>query len=140
MCQSIRILPSYWILTVCPSLSELSISLGPTNPTSNTVVWETLVFRREGVSPSLRLLVQAFVLLITPVWVTPLPSTQIRTLVYRLWRSWSIQLIIYYYIKYYTLHDCHNPAVSAICLVPIICGAESLDGWSVTISFNGGCF
>ena len=36
-----------------------------------TIALETLVFRREGVSPSLRLLVPAFSLRSTPPWVTP---------------------------------------------------------------------
>jgi len=83
MRQSITFLLGYGILTICPSVPALAITLGPTNPASIIVAQESLVFRREGLSPSLRLLVQAFVLPHAPVWVTPLPSTQSGTLSYR---------------------------------------------------------
>ena len=100
MRQSITVLPSYGILTICPSHPALAICLGPTNPTLINIAWETLVFRWEGLSPSLRLLVQAFVLPHAPVWVTPLPSTQSGTLSYRL-----------KYLNY-------KPAVSVVCFSP----------------------
>ena len=72
------------ILTVCPSGAALAIPLGPTNPQLITIAEETLVFRRAGFSPALWLLVPTFLLQHAPVWVTPLPSSQIRTLSYRL--------------------------------------------------------
>ena len=45
---------------MCPSDAVFTISLGPTNPSLITIAKETLVFRREGISPSLRLLVPTF--------------------------------------------------------------------------------
>ena len=51
-----------------------------------TIAQETLIFRREGISPSLRLLVPTFLLPHAPLWVTPLASTQSGTLSYRLYR------------------------------------------------------
>ena len=39
-----------------------------------TIAQETLVFRRQGISPCLRLLVPTFLLLYAPPWVTPLAS------------------------------------------------------------------
>ena len=72
------------ILTLCPSPPAFAIGLGPTNPSLITIAKETLIFRRAGISPALRLLVLAFSLHITPPWVTPLASLQMRTLSYRL--------------------------------------------------------
>jgi hypothetical protein len=72
------------ILTVCPSGPAVAIPLGPTNPSLITIAKETLLFRRVGISPTLRLLVPAFSLRNAPVWVTPLPSSQMRMLSYRL--------------------------------------------------------
>ena len=69
---------------MCPSGAALAIPLGPTNPWLIDIAKETLVFRRAGFSPALWLLVPAFSLRITPAWVIPLPSSQIRTLSYRL--------------------------------------------------------
>ena len=43
-----------------------------------TIAQETLIFRREGISPSLRLLVPTFLLLHAPVWLTPLPSQLVQ--------------------------------------------------------------
>ena len=60
-----------------------AIPLGPTNPPLTIIEEETLFFRREGISPSLRLLVPTFVLPHAPLWVTPLASTQSGTLSYR---------------------------------------------------------
>jgi hypothetical protein len=45
------------ILTVCPSRPAFAIRLGPTNPWLIDIAKETLVFRRPGLSPGLRLLV-----------------------------------------------------------------------------------
>jgi hypothetical protein len=69
---------------MCPSVSAFAITLGPTNPWLINIAKETLVFRRAGISPALWLLVPTFVLRNAPVWVTPLPSQQMRTLSYRL--------------------------------------------------------
>ncbi len=40
------------------------------------IAQETLIFRREGIAPSLRLLVPTFLLPHAPAWLTPLPSQQ----------------------------------------------------------------
>ena len=64
------------ILTLCPSPPAFAIGLGPTNPSLITVAKETLIFRRGGISPPLRLLVPAFSLLYAPLWVTPLASSR----------------------------------------------------------------
>ena len=66
-----------------PSGSDLSIPLGPTNPSLIIIAKETLVFRRAGFSPALRLLVPTFSLRNAPLWVTPLASQRLRTLSYR---------------------------------------------------------
>lgn len=39
-----------------------------------TIAQETLIFRRQGISPCLRLLVPTFLLPNAPAWLTPLPS------------------------------------------------------------------
>ena len=79
------------ILTMCPSDAALAISLGLTNPWLIDIAKETLIFRRVGFSPTLRLLVPTFLLLNAPAWVTPLPSMQIRILSYHVappkWRD-----------------------------------------------------
>jgi len=67
---------------MCPSGAAFAIPLGPTNPSLIVIGKETVVFRREGFSPSLRLLVPTFLLLDAPAWVTPLPSVQTRILSY----------------------------------------------------------
>ena len=67
---------------MCPSGADLSIPLGSTNPWLIDIAKETLVFRRAGFSPALRLLVPTFLLRNAPVWVTPLPSQQMRKLSY----------------------------------------------------------
>ena len=61
---------------MCPSAAAFAIALGPTNPALIDIEQETLVFRREGISPSLWLLVPTFLLQHAPAWVTPLPSSQ----------------------------------------------------------------
>ncbi len=68
---------------MCPSDAAFAISLGPTNPWLIYIAKETLFFRRRGFSPLLRLLVPTFLLRNAPVWVTPLPSQQMRKLSYR---------------------------------------------------------
>src|SRR3989338_10666051 len=68
---------------MCPSDADLSISLGPTNPSPTNVERETLFFRRAGFSPALWLLVQTFLLRNARAWVTPLASLQMRILSYR---------------------------------------------------------
>ena len=54
------------ILTICPSGPTFVIPLGPTNPSLINIAKETLVFRRAGLSPALRLLVPTFLLLSAP--------------------------------------------------------------------------
>lgn len=75
-----------------PSGAAFAIPLGPTNPWLIYIAKETLVFRRAGFSPALRLLVPTFLLRNAPVWVTPSPSSQMRILSYRLCTSLRIQL------------------------------------------------
>ena len=67
---------------MCPSAAAFAIALGPTNPWMIDIAKETLIFRRVGLSPTLRLLVPTFLLLDAPAWVTPLPSQQTRILSY----------------------------------------------------------
>ena len=67
---------------MCPSAAALAIALGPTNPWLIDIAKETLIFRRAGLSPALRLLVPTFLLPHAPAWVTPLPSTQSGILSY----------------------------------------------------------
>ena len=43
-----------------------------------TIAEETLIFRRAGISPALRLLVPTFLLVYAPAWLTPLPSQQVH--------------------------------------------------------------
>ena len=76
---------------MCPSDAAIAISLGPTNPLSIVVAAETLVFRRTGISPVLRLLVPTFLLVHAPRWLTPSASSQSTILSYRLCISWKIQ-------------------------------------------------
>jgi len=66
-----------------PSSAAFAIPLGPTNPWLIDIAKETLIFRRGGFSPPLRLLVPTFLLPNAPAWVTPLPSQQIGILSYR---------------------------------------------------------
>ena len=94
-----------------PSGTALAIPLGPTNPSLIVIAKETLVFRRAGFSPALWLLVPTFLLRNAPPWVTPLASTQIRILSYRLYFS----------------EENYKPSASVQYLAPIIFGARSLD-------------
>ena len=82
--HSISLYESYGILTVYPSGAAFAIPLGPTNPWLIYIAKETLIFRRAGISPALRLLVPTFLLPHAPEWVTPSPSTQSGILSYRL--------------------------------------------------------
>ena len=66
-----------------PSGAAFAIPLGPTNPWLINIAKETLVFRRAGISPALRLLVPTFLLRNAPAWVTPLPSSRMRKLSYQ---------------------------------------------------------
>ena len=68
---------------MCPSGSAFAIPLGPTNPWLIFIAKETLIFRRKRISRFLWLLVPTFFLRNAPVWVTPLPSQQMRILSYR---------------------------------------------------------
>ena len=68
---------------MCPSGAAFAIPLGPTNPELIIIAQETLIFRRRGLSPLLRLLVPTFLLRHAPRWVTPSASTQSRILSYR---------------------------------------------------------
>ena len=68
---------------MCPSGAVLTIPLGPTNPSMIDIAKETLVFRRAGFSPALRLLVPTFLLLHAPRWLTPSASSQSRILSYQ---------------------------------------------------------
>ncbi len=72
---------------MCPSPPPFGIGLGPTNPSLINIAKETLIFRRAGFSPAMRLLVPTFSLLYAPLWVIPSASLQNRTLSYRLWTS-----------------------------------------------------
>ena len=71
------------ILTLCPSGAAFAIPLGPTNPWLITIAKETLIFRRAGISPALRLLVPAFSLPNAPQRLAPYASSQIGMLSYR---------------------------------------------------------
>ena len=75
-----------------------------------TIAEETLIFRREGISPSLRLLVPTFLLPNAPPWVTPSASTQ----------DWNTLLPL-------SILKNQKPSVSVLHLAPIIFGARSLD-------------
>jgi len=57
---------------MCPSVSAFAITLGPTNPWLINIAKETLVFRRAGISPALRLLVPTFLLPYAPERLTTL--------------------------------------------------------------------
>ena len=63
---------------MCPSGAAFAIPLGPTNPWLIYIAKETLIFRRAGFSPALRLLVPTFLLPSAPVWVTPSPSVRME--------------------------------------------------------------
>src|SRR3989344_595855 len=101
--------PGHGILTVCPSPPAFAIGLGPTNPSLISIAKETLIFRRARISLALRLLVPTFSLPIAPVWVTPLPSSQLE-------RSPTT----------YCVRRHIKSAVSVLRLAPIIFGARSL--------------
>jgi hypothetical protein len=68
---------------MCPSGAVLTIPLGPTNPSMIDIAKETLVFRRAGFSPALRLLVPTFLLQHAPRWLTSSASLQSWILSYQ---------------------------------------------------------
>ena len=68
---------------MCPSGAALAIPLGPTNPWLIDIAKETLVFRRAGFSPALRLLVPTFLLQHAPRWLTSSASLQSWILSYQ---------------------------------------------------------
>ena len=94
---------------MCPSRAAFAIRLGPTNPSLINIGKETLVFRRAGLSPALRLLVPTFSLLDAPELLTLLLQCRQE-------RSPTA----------YRFRKNDKPSVSVLCLAPIICGAESL--------------
>ena len=69
---------SQGILTLCPSTTPFGLALGPTNPEMIAIAQESLDFRCVGISPTLRLLISAFLLLYTPRWLTPFASLRIE--------------------------------------------------------------
>src|SRR3989344_8251585 len=73
---------SHGILTMSPSAAAFAITLGPTNPWLIIIAKETLVFRRPGFSPKLRLLVPTFSLPNAPPCLAALASLRIGTLSY----------------------------------------------------------
>jgi hypothetical protein len=81
--HSIGTYAGHGILTMCPSDTVFTISLGPTNPSLIVIAKETLVFRREGISPSLRLLVPTFSLPDAPPIAHAWASSRTGTLSYR---------------------------------------------------------
>ena len=93
---------SYGILTVCPSAAAFAITLGPTNPSLITIAKEPLVFRREGISPSLRLLVPTFSLPVAPAALTGQPSSRTETLSYHYRASLSFTTRFISYCKHVT--------------------------------------
>ena len=86
---------SHGIFTVCPSVTVFTITLGPTNPWLIIIAKETLVFRRAGISPALRLLVPTFLLPDAPPWVTPSASMQTGTLSYHIQYSEILYILIF---------------------------------------------
>ena len=78
---------------MCPSSTVFTIPLGPTNPWLIDITKETLIFRRDAFSASLRLLVPTFLLRNAPAWVAPLPSSQMRILSYRSYYSKIIETL-----------------------------------------------
>ena len=95
---------------MCPSVSAFAITLGPTNPWLINIAKETLVFRRAGLSPALRLLVPTFSLLDAP---------ELLTLLLQCRQEHSPTAP--------PSRKTMKPSVSVLCLAPIIFGAESLD-------------
>ena len=69
---------SQGILTLCPSTTPFGLALGPTNPGMIAIAQEILDFRCVGISPTLRLLISAFLLLYTPRWLAPFASLRIE--------------------------------------------------------------
>ena len=76
-----------------PSAPAFAITLGPTNPWLIIIAKETLVFRRAGISPALRLLVPTFLLPHAPLWVTPSASSQSGILSYHVYIPKKIHVL-----------------------------------------------
>ena len=83
------------ILTCCPSVTHLCITLGATNPWLIVIAKETLGFRCTGLSPVLRLLMPTFSLPNAPARLTPTPSQQLGTLPYHLRTSQRRQCFLH---------------------------------------------
>ena len=47
---------------------------------------------------------------------------------------------LFYFMKELSSMKCTNPQLRYYILAPIICGANSLDEWAVTLSLKDGCF
>ena len=86
---------SQGILTLCPSGAVFTIPLGPTNPWLIDITKETLIFRRDAFSASLRLLVPTFLLPHAPVALASLPSQQSGTLSYHANFTNEIRILIF---------------------------------------------
>jgi len=76
-----------------PSPAAIAIGLGPTNPWLIIIAKETLVFRRLGFSPKLRLLVPTFSLPNAPPCLTALASQRIGTLSYHSFRPKAKEIL-----------------------------------------------
>ena len=83
------------ILTYCPSGAAFAIPLGPTNPWLIDITKETLIFRRDAFSASLRLLVPTFLLPHAPEALTGPPSQQSGTLSYHLFFPKEKQILTF---------------------------------------------
>src|ERR1700710_1759599 len=81
------------VLTHCPSSTDFSIPLGPTNPWLIDITKETLIFRRDAFSASLRLLVPTFLLPHAPQALTSLASQQSGTLSYHSQKINSLRIL-----------------------------------------------
>src|SRR3990167_4252548 len=97
------------ILTRCPSSAAFAIPLGPTNPWLIDITKETLIFRRPGISPGLRLLVPTFLLPYAPAALAGPPSSHCRaisgeangTLSYHSTSSWQATNLSNPHIRYH---------------------------------------
>jgi hypothetical protein len=78
---------------MCPSRAAFAIRLGPTNPWLIVIAKETLVFRRPGISPGLRLLVPTFLLPYAPPPLTDTASTQNGILSYHIYKYKNIEIL-----------------------------------------------
>ena len=136
--HSIDFYESHGILTVYPSGAAFAIPLGPTNPWLIYIAKETLIFRRAGISPALRLLVPTFLLRNAPVWVTPSPSSRCKyspttprfaqklqtPIINNQKLEWSLIIGSWLLV---ILCEARSPQFRYDILAPIICGAKFLD-------------